>query len=385
MNKKRIAFIANDMTVGGVEQALVKLSKVLDYDKYSYVLWLVQKEGPLLDKLDSRMEVRELGKAVPVIQLLCHGKIRSFVRGICSRTMARRYAGNWRLNQWYTAQCTPRASEEFECVIAYHGTTSAVTASALYNIKAKKRVLWVHGDHRIAPEDIRFFHKQYRKFDKIYCVSQAIRYDFINLFPNTAEKTAVFHNIVDCEEIRRKAQEPIEIQMKSPSLVTVGRLAKEKGQEMIPETVRMLLDNGCEVYWYLVGDGDKRTEIEESIIKYSVEKNVFLLGTKENPYPYMKNGEIYVQPSLSEGWGLTVQEAKTLGKITVVMPIPAMYEQIHEGVNGIICKAATPAALAVSLKNLIENPEIQSQVADALSRETCNSAGEISKLYEFIS
>lgn len=384
MSKKRIAFVANDMTIGGVEQALVKLSRVLDYEKYSYVLWLVNKRGALLDKLDPRMEVRELCGAVPLKQYLSLGNFNRFIKSAHNRLMARKHVGSWRLNQWYTAQCAPLIPEKYECVIAYHGTTSAVAASALYNINAKKRVLWVHGDHRIAAGELRFFQKQYQRFDKIYCVSEAIRAQFTDLFPATVEKSEVINNIIDSDEIRTKAEAVIDKPLKHPSLVTVGRLAKEKGQEMIPETARMLLDQGYPINWYLVGDGDLRPVVEEEITRWKVEDHVILLGTQMNPYPYIKNCDIYVQPSFSEGYCTTTMEAKILHKPIVTTDAPGMREQFVSGENGLIVDAMTPEALAEGIKTLLNHPEMMEKFRKALEAESCDHSGELQKLYDFI-
>ena len=79
---------------------------------------------------------------------------------------------------------------------------------------------------------------------------------------------------------------------------------------MVPKTVRLLLDAGYNVKWYLVGDGDLRETVEAEAEKYGVGENVILLGTKTNPYPYIKNCDIYVQTSYSEGWGLPFRKQR---------------------------------------------------------------------------
>ena len=384
MSKKRVAFVANDMTIGGVEQALVQLSKALDYDHYSYVLWLVKKEGPLLEKLDPRMEVRELPCAEDFKLPLRQGKIHVFLKGIYNRVMARRYVKSWRLNQWYTAMCAPMIPEEYDCAIAYHGTTSAVVASVLYQMAAKKRILWVHGDHRISPEQIKFFQTQYRRFDRIICVSEAIRTQFTKQFSRTAEKSEVIYNIIDTEGIRKKADLPIDQTLKHVSLVTVGRLAQEKGQEMIPKTARMLLDSGYEIYWYLVGEGDMRPIIEEEINKYDVGHNVILLGAKENPYPYIKNCDVYVQPSFTEGYCTTTMEAKILHKSIVTTDAPGMREQFVTGEDGLIVKSMTAEVLAEGIKNILDHPEMMEMFRKTLRKESHDNEGVLQKLYAFI-
>ena len=153
---------------------------------------------------------------------------------------------------------------------------------------------------------------------------------------------------------------------------------------MIPKTTRLLLDAGYDVFWYLVGEGGLRENIEAEIQKYDVAGHVILLGTQMNPYPYIKNCDIYVQTSFSEGWCLTVQEARILQKPIVSTPLPVMHEQIMSGENGLIAKDSTPEALAESIKLLLDNPELQEKFIEALRHEACDNTGELQKLYDFI-
>lgn len=110
--------------------------------------------------------------------------------------------------------------------------------------------------------------------------------------------------------------------MQKISIMTVGRLVSVKGQQMIPYTVRLLLNAGHDIHWYLVGDGLLRETVEEEIKKHDVADRVHLLGTQMNPYPYIKNCDIYVQPSFSEGYCTTTMEAKILHKPIVTTDAP---------------------------------------------------------------
>lgn len=222
----------------------------------------------------------------------------------------------------------------------------------------------------------------FSKFDRIYCVSNAIVDQFTNDFPSLHNKTQVFFNFVNQEDIIVRSTNAVE-SLSDFSIITVGRLAQIKGQTLIPETMRLLLDAGYDYKWYLVGDGQTRQEIEDLIRENHVEDYVILLGTKDNPYPYIKNCTIYVQTSFSEGWGLTVQEAKILQKPIVTTDIPVMHEQITDGENGLLAEP-TAEGLFRAIKKLIDHPELQQKFVENLSHETHDNSSELQKLYDFI-
>lgn len=226
--------------------------------------------------------------------------------------------------------------------------------------------------------------KEYRRIDHLFCVSETTKTEFCKQFPGTAEKASVFYNLLDAQEIIEKAREPVSLSMKPTALVTVGRISKPKGQILIPETVRLLLDAGYSVYWYLVGDGEMRGQVESEIKKYGVGDHVILLGTQTNPYPYIQNCDIYVQPSFSEGYCTTTMEAKILHKPIVTTDAPGMREQFVSGENGIIIRAMTSESLFDGIKQLLDTPDLAKHFSDNLRAISCDHQNEITKLYDLI-
>lgn len=120
--------------------------------------------------------------------------------------------------------------------------------------------------------------------------------------------------------------------------MTVGRLSREKGQDMAIEALYKLRKSGYDVKWYCVGDGNDRGYYEEMIKKYNLQKYFILLGAKTNPYYYMNEADIYVQTSRHEGYCLTLAEAKCLEKVIVTTNFITASNQIIDGENGFICE-----------------------------------------------
>ena len=387
IHKKKIAFVGKDMCIGGVEKALVELSRVLDYSHYDVYLYLLDIKGELLFELDSRIQIRSFPSfSIKKLMVTQFKKLQfiNLISYLYNRLLARIHVKDWRKNAWYAAKGSPPEHELFDCVISYQGAAPAVSSASLYRLRSKKRILWIHGHHNHPESMWSFFDNNYNRFDLLFGVSQATCEEFSVQFPKSSKKAQVLYNILDCKNILQKSLEPINISMESPALVTVGRLAAEKGQDIIPKTVRILLDAGYNIHWYLIGEGSLRPKIEDEIRKYKVEDYVLLLGAKKNPYPYIKNCDIYVQPSFTEGYCTTTIEAKVLMKPVVTTNAPGMQEQFISGENGLIVASMTPEALSQGIQTLIDHPEQKERFIRALQSQSYDNTAELQKLYDFI-
>lgn len=387
-NKKKIAIVSNTMCVGGVEIALIEMLKAFDYQQYQITLYLREPGGEFFAKLDHRIEVRYWGQTDSRERLLRQLKSGHWLRatkGLMGRIYARQCAQDWARNE-YTAVKSLGVidGEYYDGIIAYHGATPGVLASALYGLKGGRRIAWIHGKDSFPCGKQGFWANQYCKFDKIICVSLDTQDRFVGQYPATKEKTCVCYNLLDTDRVRQLSLEAMACDLKKPALVTVGRLAQVKGQKMIPSAVRQLSDAGYDIRWYLVGDGELRCELEEEIIRFGVQDRVILLGMKENPYPYIKNCDIYVQPSFSEGYCTTTVEAKILQKPIVTTDAPGMREQFVSGENGLIVDAMTPEALAGGIATLLDHPEMREKFVGNLKKESFDNSKELQKLYDFI-
>ena len=110
---------------------------------------------------------------------------------------------------------------------------------------------------------------------------------------------------------------------------------------------------------------------------------VIILGKKENPYPYIKGCDIYVQPSLYEGKSITVREAQILCKPVIITNYPTAKSQVIDGVDGIIvpmnvCECAT------HMGKFISNQDKQKGIIHYLETHDYGNEGEVNKLYDLL-
>ena len=127
------------------------------------------------------------------------------------------------------------------------------------------------------------------------------------------------------------------------------------------EAAAILKKEGIPFRWYIIGDGERRWQIEEQINALGVQDEMVLLGALVNPYPWFKDCDIYVQTSVFEGSCTTLTEALIFGKPVVTTDIDIAFEKIDDGQNGLICKM-TGEDIAEKIRSLLTDPVRRKQM-----------------------
>lgn len=380
---KRVAFVSNKMNVGGIQTVLATTLNEFDYDKYDVTLWLVDDTDLNIVNLDPRIKIRFFGnrdgKAILKNQLLSF-RLIAFFKGLLYRFLANFYKNDYLKCHMYSVKSLPLLDKEaYDTVILYHGCNTGALLCSVYSLKAKDRILWVHGRYDYSDFEL----KHFKKFNKMVFVSEYLKDEYLKFHPDNKSDTFVIYNPMNYSSIIEQSTEQIP-ELGDNSIVTVGRLSYLKGIHLIPSIARLLIDSGYKFKWYIIGEGEYRKEIEAEIEKSEVSNYVFLLGEKRNPFPYIKNCTIYVQPSLSEGFCTTTMEAKILKKPIVTTDAPGMREQITNMENGLIVDSITPESIFAGIKTLFDNPELQSKFIDNLNKYEFDNQKELNKIYSLL-
>lgn len=384
---KKVAIVLDEMSIGGIPKACADFANQLT--EYCDVTMLMRRqEGAMINLLSPQIH----------IQLIPHFAFRNAIRKIMKEHRYHRlltYAvpylfwsricGRWVKTHRMTAQeIGIYVPGEYDCVIAYHGMNISQMETALYSVYADKRIAWIHGDHPFTGVHKKDAAELFGDFDKIFCVSPSVRDRFLKDFPNVSSITDSYKNLLLPERIRTLAEEPIEEVFDDSvlNIVTVGRVSPEKGQELIPPVAAALKQKGYHYHWYIVGDGDDFNRIDQLTQDMGVSDTVSLLGARNNPYPYMQKCDIYVQPSYSEGYCLTVCEAAILKKPCVLTEIAAA-QILDDGIHAIVTKPDADA-LTEALERMLTQPELRELFSFNLERMDLSNRDEIKKLICFL-
>lgn len=230
--------------------------------------------------------------------------------------------------------------DDYDIEIAYleFGPTKVIASST--NKKAKK-IAWVHCDFDIAIKDKEAFvlrtEKQYRKFDRIACVSEKCKESFVDLFGENPT-SVVIQNVINADEIIEKAGQQLlaGITKRKITLCIVGRFSPPKNYFRLLTTANRLHKEGYDFDLWILGDGQQREQIETFIKDNSMSEYVFLFGFQKNPYPFMKVADVLVCSSDYEGFSTFVTEGLILGKPIVTTDCSGMRELLGNNEFGIV-------------------------------------------------
>ena len=389
---KKILFMCINMNIGGTEKALLTMLNEMDRSKYEITLLMLEEYGGFLNQIPDGIKVMYLKeyKALKKFindppQLLAKELIKNrkvigglslLVIYIISKLMK-----DISIYYKYILRNVDTLNEEYDIAIAYAGPMDFISYFVINKIKSKKRVQWIHFDISKIGFNVNFAKKIYDKFDKVFVVSNEGKDKLINFLPSLKDKTEVFFNIISCKMIEKMSYEGegFSDDFDGTRILTVGRLSKEKGQDLIIPVLKKLKENGYKVRWYCIGDGPAKKEYEKLVDELNIKDDFIFLGSKLNPYTYMKECNIYVQPSKHEGYCITLGEARCFNNPIVTTNFTGSNEQIVNENTGLVCEISEEGIYR-AIKKLLDDKKLYKNIKDNLNNEIVDSTKEIRKL-----
>ncbi len=398
---KRILIVTNTLGLGGAETALLALLRCLDPQKYSVSLYVLTNQGELMRELPEYVRLlnrryrdssvlTSVGRRQIALQIiramLTRGTVFRLVPYLCKNLADMLRRGNFRMDKllWRVlSDGGQRLDSEFDLAVAFLEGGSAYYVAD--HVKAEKKACFIHVDYGRAGYTRALDKDCYLCYDRIFPISDEVKDTFLKVYPECGDRVSVFHNILDREKILRKAALPggFADGFDGLRLLTVGRLEKQKALEVSVEAMRLLKDSGEPVRWYVLGEGSQRPRLEEHIRRLGLEEDFLLLGAVANPYPYLREADLYVHASRFEGKSIAIQEAQVLGKAIVVSDCSGNREQVEPGVDGMIC-ALTPEALCREIRALLADGEKRARLGRAAAARPQTDGAELQKLFSLI-
>lgn len=368
-----------NMNVGGTERALLNMITEMPKNKYDITIFMLEKYGGFLGSIPVHVH-KEYLSGYQNIKEIVHKPLRKVIKRFLKKGhlikvfnfliiffMSKVTKNNSSLFK-YILKDYPSLTNEYDVAIAYAGPMDFISYFVVHKINAKRKIQWIHFDVTKIGFNINFATKIYKMFDQIYTVSSEGKNRLIKKLPKIKNKTDVFLNVISPKEIIKMANNGAGFtdQFDGIRILTVGRLSKEKGQDLVIPVIAKLIRSGFKVRWYCIGEGNAREEYEELIKINKVEQNFILLGATPNPYTFMKQCDIYVQPSRHEGYCITLAEARVFNKPIICTNFTGAQEQIMDGLTGRIINFDETEML-VALKDLIKDRQLRNRFKTNLS------------------
>lgn len=390
-----------NMNIGGTEKALLNMINEMSSDKYDVTILMLEKKGGFLKDIPSHVKVKEFNEYKRLKNFineplhLSIGRLIKEGRFICGLILCFIYLiskinREYSLLYKYLVRDVKMINNEYDIAIAYAGPMDFISYFVVHRIRAKKKFQWIHFDVTKIGFNTRFAKKYYKKFGKIFVVSEEAKIKLHSKLPSLKGYTQIFTNIVSTKVVQEKAKEKsenLESNNGEIKVLTVGRLSKEKGQDLAIRVLARLKNEGYKIKWFCLGEGPGREDYEKLIKQCGIESDFILLGSNSNPYPFMEQCDIYVQPSRYEGYCLTIMEAMCLNKPILSTEVNGVREQIVDNKTGIIVPV-DENELYLGLKKMVENEELRKRLSKNLAIESemnkVNTQNYIKQLSEVI-
>lgn len=358
---KNLLFVIESLHLGGAEKSLVTLLQNINYDEYAVDLLLFNKNG-LFEKFVPE-QVSIIYYNIPKLNI----SERIFYK--IKRNLSNNNSHDAQLFWTIINSKIRGVSKKYDIAIAYN--QGFATYFVNQYIIAYKKVSWLNIDYQKAGYNIKFDYPIYKNFDVVVAVSPEAKKGLENELKkiNKILNIEIIKDISDKTIICKQSKASVELAFKENeiNIVTVCRLAKQKGLHLAIDSCQKLISNGYSIHWYIVGEGSERNNIERIIRQKGLINHITLVGMTDNPYPYMLKCDIYVQTSLFEGLGLTVIEASYLNKPIVCTNFPTVYGIIKDNETGLIAEMNVISIVA-KIETLIEDKVLRDKLVYNLTQ-----------------
>ncbi len=378
----KIAIFVQWMLCGGVENALIALTKKIAEFGNDITIYMILEKGDFVKKIPEQVCKKQIPMSEKVRRSIPVGGSKVAIRESFYKHQYQK-AVYWTVrhivNKEKFAELNvnfdkiPKLQQHYDIAVNYHIHSPFLVRYLFEKVSADKKFTWIHNDFETTQYDVRVLKKYLDCINRFYGVSQKLVDEFVKIFPEYENKTEVALNIVPIEEIKKKAEleypkEFLGLSQNITKILTVGRLEEQKGYDIALSVCKNLVEENLKIEWFVLGEGTLKEKLKSESKKLGIEKYFHFVGVKMNPYPYFKNCDIYVQTSKHEGYCTTITEAKVFYRPIVTTDVAGVREQIRDGVSGDISKISVNS-VDENLKRLIKDKKRQEQYIEELKKE----------------
>lgn len=357
---KKLLFINGHLNTGGVEKSLLDVLKHLDDSRYDVELLLLEELGDYASELPESVHVslRCLNNtygSLPSSLLRCIRQRDWFCFRMRLIFLLMKFFGQEKI---CFAKKLLTGNRHYDCVIGFR--PGICTQIAAFAVNADKRITWWH--HGEINVERGSYLEAASACTQIAVVSQACRNLLAATFPSLKDKLTLVPNMLDSDAVRKKA-DAFRPYVKGGEfhIVTLCRLSPEKHIENAIFAAQKLKEAGIAFQWHMVGGGSIESDLRKTAQDCGVEDVFLFEGNQPNPYPYLKNADLFVHPSYVESQGIVILEAMALGIPCVVTKSLGPCEFIEDGMNGILTEQS-PESLAEKVLEMLTNRELYEHI-----------------------
>lgn len=227
----------------------------------------------------------------------------------------------------------------------------------LGNIIAKIcNVKLVHTEHNIFPD------KQNLNFrgNNIVCVSKSVKYNLLKY--NIPENNMnVIYNGINIDDYvlcsKKNLKKELNINDNTFCFGFIGRLEEQKGLFYLLEAFKELVNKEYTCKLVIIGDGSLRNSIIEYVRNNKIEEHVYLTGYRSDIKNIIQSLDVYVLPSIYEGFPMINMEIMVNRKIIIATDVGGNREIITDNENGYIVEPKNPQKILEKMIYVLSEKE----------------------------
>lgn len=354
----KILIFIESLYCGGAEKSLMSLLDNMDYNNYDVTLMVLKSGGEFEKFVPENIKKEEL-----------NFNLNSFDR---AKFKLLRFLNINKLNHnaqlfWQSVNSkVPENKSKYDVAIAWGQGFATYYVSQKVN--ATKKIAWVNIDYKKAGYNWKKDLKIYKKFEKVIGVSEFVTESMQKFLPK--EQVLFIRDIIDPAEIKSKGLLPKKVNFDNSkiNIVSVGRLAKQKGFELAIGSIKILKEKKYNVHLYIIGEGQERNFLENEIKLANLENDCTLVGFDENPFSYINDCDIYLQSSWFEGLGRTIIEAGLLCKPIVTTNFPTAFSILENNKTGLITEMDS-ISISKSIEKLLSDTNLKDELIENLKNQ----------------
>ncbi len=359
-----ICFVIENLGGGGAERVLVNLVNNMDVTNFNITVVTLFDEGVNASSLKPHVNHINLNKKkFKGMKFVCKFIPKKILYSIFLKKIVE--------------------ENNIDLVVAYMtGLPTFVSAGA-----SVPKIAWIHGEF-FADDKLNLLglKKIYNKFDEIVGVSKYVC-DCAKKNIGFSQNPGLIFNVNDVNKILKLSNEESELSKEKINIITVGCLEKTKGYDRLINVCEKLFDDGFDFNLNILGEGIERTNLENQIKENNLGEKIRLLGYQKNPYSFMKNSDIFVCSSRTEGLSTVVSEAIILGLPVVSTDVSGAKEILGENNEFGIVTDNDEESLFLGMKKMLESDELKAHYRKQAEKRaeffnTENTVNQAEELFE---
>jgi glycosyltransferase involved in cell wall biosynthesis len=351
MNKKKIniLMIVPSLRLGGAERQAVDLANAISSDRFNVHLITFEKDTDLLGDLNRkkvmfsrlvRKHKFDLSFTKEIARIIRDGDI-DIVHGTLQIAFLFGFLGRWRSGR------KPRL------VCSLHTTVNRSLKDEIFDwLLFAPLLTFCAGIITVCRNQKRYWSRK---------------------FPWLSRKMITVHNGVDLERYRDplgsegkgELRASMGIEEEDFVAVMVAGFRPEKGHVFALRAIERLVREGRKIKLILIGDGERRQELEALSRSLGLGETVLWMGCRKDPRPYLSISDVLLLSSFAvETFPLSVLEALSMGKPVIATSVGGIPEVLREGINGILVKPRDIEALHGALVRMMSDGNFRRKLAE---------------------